>query len=885
MSDQAQLIEKPVAPVETTGVEAEKPPASDVPDEELALEAQTGGTGPGDKPEAGADTPPTLPVESLTGRNPGALPFDDAPEPVGLHIEQASPPGTPQSTASIGIKSMSGGSVVGAVSVTQGLVPLDQSPVRPPHLSRVLDTYARPAGFDRLVSLIREQTRIVVFDIEENSGRTTHAEALAARLAGLSAAADRQGPERPSSEDTSSWNGTPTTSSDPSDHRASGTAEMAVDLSSVPEARHARAVSFDVRQTQAAAASESDTVSGQNELFDVARLMFGGSEYFPDKRLPTDQLRVWLLELPADDEEGFRVHDTFGDCLPDLDRMLAAQNSRLIVLTRPDQWRRIGAKPSPRWPSAREVLPDAVESTVLARAQLIGRKPDIDVKGWLEDPDIAGMFEQGGNANAMEVVADILAAEQTPVGLLPADPKAGSAEGALDDQVLLARRIAMVVDSRGKWRRQLLEWHRQSSRTAFERDFQVAAATLTGLPVTHVYHGANQLNTKLGGKGVVDAAGQHAPGVIAMLDAIGGEVVAGDLIQFPRPGWADSILEYFWADRPLARTTFLEWLAGAPASSAGESLESVSNEQRRAAARRITRFALGWAARHNREMPLAKLAEAWHDTHPALWQDLVEVLDAVACAPSADPTEVGADIAPLVVHQRYVHRLLLDWAKSSAIERVHAVLRVCAGPFAVRYTGKALVRLKYAGRHGDERVKPALGDVIDRLWQESSARSTLIAEIADWCDNAAVSRVAGSHAFARLATATVEGSPDSAGGHAVALLRESGDYVPDYRLLARCWRAHLAIAPQAESAALVALWLGAAIDHPVQRHAVIDILRLAVSGTTVEDRTTRDIVRGIALTWSADRPDRKELYHDLTGALDKDITHTMQALLADEGRS
>ncbi|MCP2258815.1 hypothetical protein LX15_002513 [Streptoalloteichus tenebrarius] len=78
------------------------------------------------------------------------------------------------------------------------------------------------------------------------------------------------------------------------------------------------------------------------------------------------------------------------------------------------------------------------------------------------------------------------------------------------------------------------------------RDFQVAAAALTGLPVTHVYYWATSLNAEFGGRDAVDATGQNAPGVIAMLDAIGGELTPGDRIRFPRPGWADSILEYFW---------------------------------------------------------------------------------------------------------------------------------------------------------------------------------------------------------------------------------------------------------------------------------------------------------------------------------------------------
>ncbi|WP_460401486.1 hypothetical protein [Actinophytocola sediminis] len=811
---------------------------------------------------------------------------------------QVTPPVAPGVTSSIVVNSMTGGTAVGAMWVNS-LLPLEQAPVRPTHLRRVLDTYARPEGFEDLVSLVRDRTRIVVFDIEENAGRTTHAEALAACLASLQASLDRSTPTHSSgAQPAGSLGPLPTASDvigpDPTSHGSAQSAWGRGDLPSGTYAQYPPAQPAGVGYAGAQHA-EAAGVYRDETVFDVARLMFGGSPHFPDTRLPTDRGRVWLLEIPTD-EEGFRVAETFGDCLPALDRSLADQEGRLVVLTRPDQWRRIGGSPSERWPSVRERL-TGVSPAAVAHAQLTGRMPGINAKDWLQQPDIKAMVEQGGTTGAVELAEAILAAERTPVHLLPADPASAGTEGAAQDtRVLHSRRIAMVVDSRGQWRRQLLTWHRHPGRTAFERDFQVAAAALTGLPVTHVYYGATQLNTQFGGRGVVDPDGQDAPGVIAMLDAIGGELISEDCIHFPRPGWADSILEYFWVDRPLARGTFLDWLAKAPNYRAGEALEAVGDDQRRATARRITRFALSWAARHNRDAPLAKLARAWCESHRGLWDELVEVLSAVACADSADPAEVGNDIASLVVHQRYVHRLLLDWAKSPTVDLAHVVLQVCAGPFAARYTGKALVRLKHAGRHADGKIRPVLEEVIVRLWEEPSARATLVAEIASWCGTAQ-HRAAGSVAFARLAAITqpdprhlsrddngaADADPmvDSISARRVALLQEAGGYTPDLSVLGQCWRAHLATSLPSDSADLVTLWLGAATSDSTQRPAVLDVLRLAVRGTNTEDRTARDIVRGIARTWSADHQDRVLLYHDLTAVLDTDITHTMYTLLSD----
>ncbi|EWM12049.1 hypothetical protein KUTG_02353 [Kutzneria sp. 744] len=770
---------------------------------------------------------------------------------------------------------------------------------RQAHLRRALDTHARPNGFDRLVEIVRHEARILVLDIEENAGRTAHAEALAARLAGLTAARDQPPPPLPPGARTDDFPGVSPSHPDLAGHGSAEPVWQGTTAPPDPALRHQLVPSAGGQHRSVPGTPEGSGSEPREVRFDVARLMFGGSPHFPESRLPTEQGRVWLLEIPTD-EEGFRVDENFSFCLPALDRLLAARHGRLIVLTRPDQWRRIGGGPSGRWPSARELLA-GVGPTAVAHAQLTGRMPDIDVRGWLEHPSIRAMVEHSGTVEVFELAENILAAEQTPANLLPADhTSAGPADAALDAKTLLERRIAMVVDSRGQWRRQLLDWHRHPGRTAFERDFQVAAAALTGLPVTHVYHGATELNKEFGGNGAVSAQGQDAPGVIAMLDAINGELTADDRIRFTRPGWTDSILEYFWVDRPLGRLKFLDWLARAPGYRPSDALEGVSDDHRRAAARRITRFALGWAARHKREAPLAKLASAWREPYSYLWYELVAVLSAVACADNADPAETDPDVAALAVHQRYVHQLLLDWAKSP--EHAHVVLQVCAGPFADRYTSKALVRLKHAGRHNDDKLQPVLQQVIARLWQESSARTTLVKEIASWCD-AAQHRTSGSIAFARLATITDTAQPhpdrpayegdaatkdaprDNAHSHGLALLRQTGDYTPDRSVLARCWRAHLVTAPPDTSENLVTVWLEAAMADPSQRQVVLEVLRLAVRGSADQIRTIRDVVRGITRIWSIGVTDRVALYQELTAALDTDIHQNVDNFLIDGASS
>ncbi len=690
----------------------------------------------------------------------------------------------------------------------KGVLPLDEVVVRRSYLERVWKTYAEPAGFGSLASL---EQRIVVFDLAEGTGRTTHAEALANRLAEPVAAV-------------------PAFGSGPGEVYAPAIARRG-----------------------------------------VSRLMFGGSPHFPVNRLPTEQDKVWLLEIPAD-EEDFQVVG-FGDDLPELDRRLRAQRCHLLVLTRPDQWRRIGGGYSHLWFSAATI--DTVTALEVATAQLTGRINEATATRWLDHSRIRVAVESSSYGVVVEVVDSIMAALATPPEMLLSDREKStkSEPEVLDDDAVLARRIAMVLDSRGKWRQQLLDWHRKSSRTAFERDFQLTAAAMTELPVAHVYYGAIELNRQFAGNSKTDTNYlQAAPGVIQMLDVVGATLTGDDRIRFPRPGWADAILEYFWLDRPLARVKFIEWLASAPKFQTGDALESVSDEQRRAVARRIVRFALQWAARQERDAPLAKLAVEWRSSKLNLWKELVDTISAVASAQDDDSVAVGPEIAALVKHRGYVHRCLLRWARDGGIEQVHLVLAVCAGPFTDRYTSKALIRLKHTARLLDDQTRPILAKVISQLWREPSARATLIAEISGWCDTEG-QRLAGCTAFAGLAEQGVEETDgESPGG--LELLREAGDYTPNAELLGRCWWAFLNTADEQDRKRLVSLWLTAAVTDQEQRDVVLKVLRSAARGTTENARVVRDNIRVIANGWAEGQPVRTALYYQLADAFDVDLRNS-----------
>ncbi|MET7696409.1 hypothetical protein [Streptomyces sp. NPDC005485] len=73
----------------------------------------------------------------------------------------------------------------------------------------------------------------------------------------------------------------------------------------------------------------------------VGPLGYGGGLEFPLRRLPQVENRGYLLELPPD-EEGFEIIDTFGATIERLQYTLKRRRARLVVLTTPEQWRRVG---------------------------------------------------------------------------------------------------------------------------------------------------------------------------------------------------------------------------------------------------------------------------------------------------------------------------------------------------------------------------------------------------------------------------------------------------------------------------------------------------------------------------------------------------------------
>ncbi|MGV9426135.1 hypothetical protein ACWDO7_17835 [Streptomyces sp. NPDC003656] len=599
----------------------------------------------------------------------------------------------------------------------------------------------------------------------------------------------------------------------------------------------------------------------------VGRLGFGASPDFPVHRVPHATDWAYLLELPPD-EDGFAVSDTFGATLGGLRDHLAHRRARLVVLTTPEQWRRIGTS-APEGTRQPLGTPPPLE---IARRWLKAESPGFPVDQWLGDTDIAALLDGQPPVDVLEIVGHILHAHRSGDGGLP-HLEALARKYHRKDPTPFDRQVLSVLAARSNWRVQLLSWHRKDGRTGFQRNFLLSCAALRGAPVAHLYAGAADLGKQLGDRDV-SLNGQQEPGVIEMVHSIDAELAEDDTVTFDRPDWDDAALEYFWVDRPLSRTEFLKWLATAPLRTNRQALNTLTRAQQQAMALRIGSFAVRWAVRQRRQEPLRQLALGWRGQ--ALWPTLIEILTSAG---------VHAASAP------YIHEMLRQWAQNGTTAQRLAVVEVCAGEFGRQHTVKALTRLRHAADDQDPEVRDALQRAVHALWSEPTARRALFSYVVGWCD-AEATRDAGRETFRTLAAAK-----DAAASALPVLLTRDGDddFTPSTADLTTGWRAVLrgarGLEPDDADAAAVRLWLDAARRYPGLLGEVLTVLAAAVRTDAEEEpsafaESPRDRLRAIVRTWArtpdpdASAPDACELP---AGAPSRTAVYTALTHLLDDG--
>ncbi|MFJ2019626.1 hypothetical protein [Streptomyces nodosus] len=607
-------------------------------------------------------------------------------------------------------------------------------------------------------------------------------------------------------------------------------------------------------------------------ITEVRPLSFGGSKHFPTRRLPHDRQCGYLLELPPD-EDDFAVDDSFGANLHKLVERLQRRDCRLVVLTRPEQWRRISqGAPSGVAPELGTVSPRDI-----AERWLLGQEPDFPVDQWLDHQDIKPLLARQPPTDVLNLVYLMLdehrtghsaAADESAPGQALRHQRDGSPRRTFEEQV------AYVAAAHSNWEEALYLWHEpeERSRTSFQRNFLLAAAVLRGDPVGHVYARAAKLTEQLDGD-KVEVDGQREPGVIAMTRAIEARREEDGTLTFTRPHWDDAVIEYFWNDRPLARTTFLNWLAQAPVadtSTSREALEIISRDGRLALAERVGQFALRWAVRHRRQTPLERIVEEWykHGTAKELWPMAVQLLDSAA---------IHAASAP------YIHSMLLAWSSRSQPHLQRAVVEVCTGAFGRRHTAKALRRLRNVAAQGHPDVIDTLREAVRVLWEDGTVRQMLFGYVVDWCKSETTSQTVGHRTFTALA---LNAPPEAAGLPPLlqAMVDESPDeedaFRPTVQGLVTGWRTLLrqAAGPTGERDLdkAVFTWLDAALEQNKLKSIVFDTLRQAVNVPGAEGPILRETLRTSAQWWvqGQDRPyseEKEVLKRELSALLDQDL--------------
>ncbi|MFJ4652126.1 hypothetical protein ACIP5Y_12750 [Nocardia sp. NPDC088792] len=595
----------------------------------------------------------------------------------------------------------------------------------------------------------------------------------------------------------------------------------------------------------------------EHAITEVRPIPIGQSGYFAPRRLPHDRQCGFLLELPPDDE--LRVHDSFGATLHEAAVVLAKRHNRLIILTRPAQWLRIGSG------APRGVAPDlgVAQPRDIAHRRLLACEPDIAASEWVDHHDIAPLLTGRPPAEARRV-ADIIIKEHrhyvaTRSGNVPVtDPD----EAAIEFDKL----VAGVVKACKNWHDELLEWHSKPSRTALDRNFLLAAAVLRGGSVSHIYATAADLCRTLD-KQKIRLTGQQAPGAYALIAEIDARRDDNDVLVFSKADWDDAALEYFWSDRPLARSAFCEWLAQVPSRGGviNAAFENFSTSDKHDLARRIGAFAVRWAVRHRRQEPLKRLVTAWHkDT--GLWALAIEIVDTAAI------DELSAS---------YIHQMLLSWSSRDNPVLQEAVVAVCQGRFGRQYADKALRRLKKVTETISEPETTALvSNAVTTLFRDPAMRTILFEYVVKWCDHGLRRGTVGRYAFGALAVVTLPDELDTPAllaHHLVPIdLLEEIDFQPSIEELARGWRTLLSAPADASGPnvqAALDIWLEAAHKQPTLRPIILDVLRHAVA---IDNRLSiRDILRLGADTWARerhpDRPIRNGVRLDLHELLDNDL--------------
>jgi len=479
-----------------------------------------------------------------------------------------------------------------------------------------------------------------------------------------------------------------------------------------------------------------------------------GSNGFPTAALASERSQAYLMDLSVIGEESDLPPD-FGPALSAASDVLDNAGSHLIVIVEPRQWDRIG----------RYVRTDLVHDLEAPASELVARKwleyhaSAHDFSHWFATSEIQGLLTGATPREAVEI-AQLIRTAVTP-GFVPPPIAGGVKAGDVDFQ----RRVESVVAAREQWRSQLLTWHMTSGRTAFERNFLLATAVLRGFPVGAAYKEAKRLCAKLGD--VADGVSGHSgPGVIELLNTVQADLAHDGRVHFPRPRWAESVLDYYWVDRPDGHDEFISWLIRLPRS------DSFLSEERPDVVRRVSDVVAGLVLTPERIDRLGDVIDLWsaqEELRAAAW----EFLDAASL-----DLRLGRSVA----------QTMLRWSTGRDVQRRRAVAWVCGREFGQVSTGKALVRLGHLIESGEPEVVAEAERAVVALWERSAIGHELLAQLVKWGSDGTATRVRA----ARNIFVTIAAIPSSSDASRPDLLVRAMADVEALDLVAKGWRDLLA---------------------------------------------------------------------------------------------
>ncbi|MEY9863522.1 hypothetical protein ABH935_009175 [Catenulispora sp. GAS73] len=519
----------------------------------------------------------------------------------------------------------------------------------------------------------------------------------------------------------------------------------------------------------------------RNEHVRPHYLRVGGPNGLPTAELASEKYQAYLMDLTVLGEETDLSPD-FGVELKAVSAILRKSDSYLIVITEDEQWGWIG-----------QYAPDSLvhdleppNPVLVAQKWLKERVPDRDFADWFTDPAIRRLLNKVAPREAVKI-AQLIETAVAP-GFKPLLDGTDLKPGTTSEDADFQQRVRSVVASRAQWRSDLLDWHKAPGRTAFERNFLLATAVLSGFSVGVAYAEAKRL-CKVFRDVVAGVSGHSGPGVIELLDTIRADTDHDESVVFPRPRWAEAVLAYYWQDRPDDHDAFITWLAGLPKS------ESIRPATRAAVATRVSDVLFDLIMTPERVGQLGRVIDLW-----SAQEESRTAARSFLTAAALHPT-LGRDVA----------RMMLDWSKQLGVQRRIAVAVVCGGDFGQLSTDKALVRLSYLIESDEPEVVTAAEQAVVALWKQPETGRELLEQLIKWESDGVATHVrAARNIFTRVAalpSPTAAGRPD--------LLVRAVASEEDLDLVAKGWRCLLESEMKGDALGKALLpWFDAALVAP-----------------------------------------------------------------------